>query len=70
MDISLSGLLNHSEALVALADAVKRNTDDFTSAMQTIDDGLEYGQSAPITFEDKEREREAYLRRKASFAVF
>jgi hypothetical protein len=59
------GLLDYWKAREALADAVQRNTDDFTAAMQTVDDGLANGQSSPITFEDKERERGEYLRRQA-----
>ncbi|HKS41842.1 MAG TPA: hypothetical protein VJX74_14600, partial [Blastocatellia bacterium] len=55
------GILQYYEARNALADAVRSNTDDFTYAMKTIDDGLAYGQSSPIRFEDKEREREAYF---------
>ena len=60
------GLLDYWQARQALADAVQRNTDDFTPAMQTIDDGLAYGQGSPITFEDKERKRRDYLKQKTA----
>ena len=55
------GLLSELEAYCALEDAVRANTDNPSSAMQTIRDCLEAGKSEPITFEDKERERETYL---------
>jgi hypothetical protein len=57
------GLLSYNEARAALESAVLSNTNNFSSAMRTIDDCLSEGQSEPITYEDKERERQEYLRR-------
>lgn len=63
------GLLSHSEARSALEDAVRANTNNFASAMQTIDDCIESGKSEPITFEMKEAERRAYICQKKKRAI-
>jgi hypothetical protein len=55
------GILSHSEAREALADAVSRNTNKFTAAMQTVDDALRAGEAEPIIFEQLEHERQQYL---------
>jgi hypothetical protein len=57
------GMLTEFEARNALESAVRGNTDNFRDAMKTIDSGLKYGLSSPITFEQLERAREAYFQR-------
>lgn len=63
------GLLSHSEAHSALEDAVRENTNNFSAAMQTIDDCLEAGKSEPISYEMKEAERQAYIGQKRKRAI-
>jgi hypothetical protein len=55
------GLLGYDEAWGALAHAVARNTDDLDRAMKTIANGLRHGQERPITLEELEAERQAWL---------
>jgi sugar diacid utilization regulator len=55
--------LSETVARAALESAVRCNTDSFQDAMKTIDSGLKHGQKQPITFEQKERERDEYLQR-------
>lgn len=63
------GLLSHSEARSALESAVSANTNNFASAMQTVDECLEAGKSEPITFEMREAERRAYIGQKKKRAM-
>jgi phage/plasmid-associated DNA primase len=53
--------LTYDEAYTALEAAVAGNTDRMSASMQTIADGLRYGQEHPITLEDLEWERQEWL---------
>jgi hypothetical protein len=57
-------LLTYEQASATLEVAVRSNTNNFNAAMQAIEDGLRAGQSKPITFEQKERERHDYFEQK------
>jgi VirE-like protein len=54
------GLLTEAEATEALRTPTEAQAEDVTAAMQTIADGLAYGQEAPITLADLEANRDAY----------
>ena len=57
------GLLDVMEACAILKDAInKRNVNSIEDAYQTIEKGLKGGTTKPITSEQKEAEREAYLK--------
>jgi hypothetical protein len=55
------GLLRQEQAYRALAQALVGHTDDLARALKTVEDGLTYGQAYPITSEDLEGERGAWL---------
>lgn len=59
------GMGNQAEATDTLRDAIraKSNVDSLGAAFTTIDSGIEYGLSAPITFEQRELERAAWAGR-------
>jgi hypothetical protein len=59
-----SSLLTYEQARAALEEAVARNTNNFGAAMQTVEKGLGAGQGKPITFEQKERDRQKYFEQK------
>jgi hypothetical protein len=55
------GLLTDDQAYGALAQALVGHTDDLNGALKTVEDGLAYGKAHPITLEDLEDERHAWL---------
>jgi VirE N-terminal domain len=55
------GILSYDDAYAALEQVVERNTDDFRRSMKTIEDGLRHGQTRPITLDELEAERQAWL---------
>jgi hypothetical protein len=55
------GILSESEAYDALKEAVARNTKHPDRSMKTIAAGLQHGQERPITLEELEAERQAWL---------
>jgi hypothetical protein len=55
------GLLSQEQAYRALAQALVGHTDDLERALKTVEDGLTYGQAYPITLDDLEAERGAWL---------
>jgi hypothetical protein len=54
------GILSYGEAYAALEAIAKDYTDNLANALRPIRAGLAYGEAAPITLEDLERERQAY----------
>jgi hypothetical protein len=56
------GVLTDEEAYGALAQALVGHTEDLTRALDTVEDGLRYGQAHPIHLEDLEAERQEWLR--------
>jgi hypothetical protein len=54
------GLLTEAEATDALRTPTEAQAEDVKAAMQTIADGLAYGQEAPITLAALEANRDAY----------
>jgi VirE N-terminal domain len=56
-----SGLLTDEEAYGALARALVGHTEDLKKALDTVEDGLKYGQAHPISPDDLEAEREAWI---------
>jgi hypothetical protein len=54
-------LLSEDQAYGALAQALADHTDDLKRALKTVEDGLTYGQAHPITLQELERERLAWL---------
>jgi hypothetical protein len=55
------GILSYDEAYTALEHAVERNTDDLGRSLKTIADGLRHGQTRPITLDELEAERQAWI---------
>lgn len=55
------GLLSEAQAYCALAQALVGHTENLGRALKTVEDGLSYGQAQPITLEDLETERRAWL---------
>jgi P4 family phage/plasmid primase-like protien len=63
------GVLSQTEAYAALEGAVASNTSDVAGDMETIMDGLRYGEAEPITLEQLEAERQDWLETRATMAV-
>jgi hypothetical protein len=55
------GVLREGEAYEALRAAVERNTEDLSNALKTVRDGLRDGQERPISLEELEAERHAWI---------
>jgi VirE N-terminal domain len=55
------GLLSEDEAYGALAQALVGHTDDLQRALKTVEDGLAYGKSQPITLDELEAERQRWI---------
>jgi VirE N-terminal domain len=55
------GLLTAEQAYGALAQALVGHTEDLERALKTVEDGLRYGQTNPITLEALEAERQDWL---------
>jgi hypothetical protein len=55
------GVLTDEEAYGALAQALVGHTEDLKRALDTLEDGLQYGQAYPISVDDLEAEREAWI---------
>lgn len=55
------GVLSDEEAYGALAQALVGHTEDLKRALDTMEDGLKYGQAHPISLHDLEAERQAWL---------
>jgi hypothetical protein len=56
------GVLTDEEAYGALAQALVGYTEDLKRALDTVEDGLRYGQAHPISLDDLEAERQAWIR--------
>lgn len=63
------GMIPYSEAYAALEDAVIGNTDSFADAIKTLKSAIEHGQTKPISFEEKEAERLAYIGQQKKRAI-
>jgi VirE N-terminal domain len=55
------GLLSDDQAYGALAQALVDHTEDLQRALKTVEDGLAYGKSHPITVDALEAERQDWL---------
>jgi hypothetical protein len=55
-------VLTDEEAYGALAQALSGYTEDLKRALDTVEDGLRYGQAHPISLDDLEAERQEWLR--------
>jgi hypothetical protein len=55
------GMLSYDEAYTALEAAVRRTAQQVPVTMRTVCDGLQAGAAQPITYEQLEAERQAYL---------
>ncbi|MFP5260877.1 MAG: hypothetical protein ACLGJB_03095 [Blastocatellia bacterium] len=63
------GMITYSEAYAALEDTVRGNTDSFADAIKTLKSAIEHGQTKPISFEEKEAERLAYIGQRRKRAI-
>jgi hypothetical protein len=63
------GMISYGEALAALEDAVRGNTESFADAIKTLKSAIEYGQTKPISFDEKEAERLEYIGKKKKRSV-
>ena len=55
------GVLTDEEAYGALAHALAGYTEDLKRALDTVEDGLRYGQAHPISLDDLEAERQTWI---------
>jgi hypothetical protein len=55
------GVLTDGEAYGALAQALVDHTEDLKRALDTVEDGLRYGQAHPISLDDLEAERQSWI---------